>query len=495
MNATSALRASSASPRVSTSTRAPSSKAFGGAANRIGEFATPTRDLDALDYCSVRLGRPGNERPGDLHMTAIRTAAPADSQSSGRTAGEPISLDALYRAFGADVQAWCVRWLGPDDGQDAAHEVLLRAARSTWRGEASVRWWLGTIARNVCSDYARRRSRELPVGLPMDFRHGDVHPSNGRPPAGLLERVEPGTVEDAAEKRARIRLVQHALAALSARDRRYLERWHFQGLTYADMARLDHITSRAAHGRLLRARKRLRTAVEAVAERDRLWPLPALVAWIPRLRARCADLRARATHTFLDHAAVSTAPVSSILGHSAVHIAAAVIGTVSLGLAGDGGAAQAPVDHTDPRAPIAITHEVPEQGGEPAGERLPTPRPRSSHESTIEVSTAQRPSTDQSEDTKTGTAPLPPPPNPTIETDAGDAVQQPIQQRDDTDGEPGFRTTPTNTSVDPGFTEDDIEDRGPSVGLSCGNPEHHGPITKALCQTTGEFSTEDPPEV
>jgi RNA polymerase sigma-70 factor (ECF subfamily) len=75
--------------------------------------------------------------------------------------GDDVALEALVRATQPLVWRTC-RLLGsPGEEEDLVQETYLRALRSlrTYRGDAPVRGWLFAVARNVCADHVRRRTR------------------------------------------------------------------------------------------------------------------------------------------------------------------------------------------------------------------------------------------------------------------------------------------------------------------------------------------------
>jgi RNA polymerase sigma-70 factor (ECF subfamily) len=75
--------------------------------------------------------------------------------------GDDRALGDLVRATQHDVVQLC-RILGdPEDVEDLAQETYLRMLRAlpSFRGEAPVRVWLLSIARRVCADNVRRRTR------------------------------------------------------------------------------------------------------------------------------------------------------------------------------------------------------------------------------------------------------------------------------------------------------------------------------------------------
>lgn len=76
--------------------------------------------------------------------------------------GDDVALGSLVRRTQADVWRLCSALGSPGEVDDLVQETYLRMipAVSRFRGDASVRTWLLTIARHVCADHVRRRERQ-----------------------------------------------------------------------------------------------------------------------------------------------------------------------------------------------------------------------------------------------------------------------------------------------------------------------------------------------
>ena len=76
--------------------------------------------------------------------------------------GDDHAVAELVRRTQPDVWRLCVALGSPGEEQDLVQETYLRALGSlhTYRGDAPVRAWLLSVARNVCADHVRRRERQ-----------------------------------------------------------------------------------------------------------------------------------------------------------------------------------------------------------------------------------------------------------------------------------------------------------------------------------------------
>lgn len=75
--------------------------------------------------------------------------------------GDPVALQSLVEATYGDVWRLCAVLVDRQAADDLAQDTFLRALRSLprYRGGASVRTWILAIARHVCLDELRLRTR------------------------------------------------------------------------------------------------------------------------------------------------------------------------------------------------------------------------------------------------------------------------------------------------------------------------------------------------
>lgn len=75
--------------------------------------------------------------------------------------GDDVALAQLVRRTQPLVWTVCQALGSPGEVEDLVQETYLRAIRAlpSYRAEARVETWLVSIARNVCADHVRRRTR------------------------------------------------------------------------------------------------------------------------------------------------------------------------------------------------------------------------------------------------------------------------------------------------------------------------------------------------
>ncbi|MGH7337350.1 MAG: RNA polymerase sigma factor, partial [Myxococcota bacterium] len=328
-------------------------------------------NVAARDEARTRTRR-SEPRRSELRVTAhaadLRVVPPAD---------EPC-VEQWYRQHHARLRAHCSRLLGdPATAEDIAQEALLRAWSNRDRFEpgADIGPWLFRVARNLCTDVMRTRSRVV-IATPPEQADTDADP------ALPIERAE----TDA--------LVRRALDGLTPRQRQALMLRDVEGIEYPELASRMGVDENAARAMLFRARRGLRKRFLEVARAT-----AALALW-PFLRVRAGrrsmtveQLSLAAGHAGLSIVAVVAllvAPAQGDVLRAAATEAAARASVASatveagVGLVGTGEAAGRPSMRPSTRATIlqpsvAVTAN---RRGE-AHVRVTTPNPVTGDEADI----------------------------------------------------------------------------------------------------------------
>lgn len=144
----------------------------------------------------------------------------------------------------------------PEDAEDVAQSALMKAAQHLdgFRGEASVRTWLHTIATNECR---MLRRRPPPRAFDEAFEAAVIPGSGGAAPVPV---ADPAALAVEAETR---REVVDALTRLPEHYQRALVLKDGCGLRSSEVARLLETTVPAAKSILYRARRSLRDELSA----------------------------------------------------------------------------------------------------------------------------------------------------------------------------------------------------------------------------------------
>jgi RNA polymerase sigma factor (sigma-70 family) len=160
-------------------------------------------------------------------------------------------IRAIYRSTIDDLYDFVARRCRGDHGlaEDITQEAWLRAI-DAWRHGVPQRpiAWLARVAANLISNHQRHRKVE---------RIDDTADPDELPD----ERTE----GDSGQRR---HLLQRALDALPAAQRRLIDAFHFERRKIADIASSDGTSPRAVEGRLRRARIRLRRQVDSEMQKE-----------------------------------------------------------------------------------------------------------------------------------------------------------------------------------------------------------------------------------
>jgi RNA polymerase sigma-70 factor (ECF subfamily) len=157
-------------------------------------------------------------------------------------------FETWYRCHRAPLENYCTRFLR--DGATAAdvtQEALLRAwtRRDQFVSETQVRPWLFRVARNLCIDTIRSRSKVVPsASIPDRAGEGDA--------ATRLDREQVATT------------VRRAMNDLSARHQHLLIQRDVQGVAYDQLAEEMGVTTEGARAVIFRARRCLQQSIERI---------------------------------------------------------------------------------------------------------------------------------------------------------------------------------------------------------------------------------------
>lgn len=179
-----------------------------------------------------------------------RTVPPPQLQEWIQSGDLRRAASSLVVSYSDDVLTTCTAMLrDPAAAEDVTQEVFDKALRalSTFRGDASPRSWLLSIARNLCIDYLRARKRE-PWGGPVDD-DGDVEAIADPSAFGNEWHVDRS-------------LVLRALDALAEGDRALVVLRFKNGLEYDELANAFGLREGTVRMRVSRALARMRQVLE-----------------------------------------------------------------------------------------------------------------------------------------------------------------------------------------------------------------------------------------
>jgi RNA polymerase sigma-70 factor (ECF subfamily) len=171
--------------------------------------------------------------------------------------GDRRAFELLIERHAAAVLRLATAVSDPATAEDAMQQTFLNVYQhaATFRGDASVRTWLLTIARNTAFRLHGKARREELVEEPLMQLGLDAGWGSDDPEAIAIAAEQEGAL-------------RNALSQLSAEDREVLILRDLEGLRGSEAAELLGIGERALKSRLHRARLRLAVALRALVPED-----------------------------------------------------------------------------------------------------------------------------------------------------------------------------------------------------------------------------------
>ncbi|MBX5484318.1 MAG: sigma-70 family RNA polymerase sigma factor [Myxococcaceae bacterium] len=164
--------------------------------------------------------------------------------------GDPKAFAALVRAVQRPVYGLCLRLLANEaEASEVAQEAFLRAYQNLHKYDVERPFdlWVLAIARNLCLDLLRRRTRAPSENLE---EMKDTLPSHA------------ATAEETAIARQEHLSLEAAMATLSADDREVLALYYVQKRTTKEIAQVLGVAPGTIMARLFRAREKLRQKMQ-----------------------------------------------------------------------------------------------------------------------------------------------------------------------------------------------------------------------------------------
>ena len=147
--------------------------------------------------------------------------------------GDLRAFEELVEKYKQAVVNLISRMLGdPVEAEDLGQNVFVQVYRSAGRYRVSAKFstWLFTIARNLCLNELRRRSRHPAESL--DAPHPEAEHEPQHP---VADRGQPGPVETLLEEELAAK-IQEALLDLPENQRLAILLWRDEELAYEDIA-------------------------------------------------------------------------------------------------------------------------------------------------------------------------------------------------------------------------------------------------------------------
>ena len=184
-------------------------------------------------------------------MMAAEPAVPFLDEVRRARRGDSNAFAQLVRSMQRPIYGICLRLLRSEaEAAEVAQEAFLRAYQNLQRYDESRPFdlWVMAIARNLCLDILRRRSRVTTEDV-------DDH-------ANLLPTGEASLEQTAIEKQEK-KSLEDAMSTLGEGDREVLALYYVQRRTTKEIAEVMGVAPGTIMARLFRAREKLRNVMQS----------------------------------------------------------------------------------------------------------------------------------------------------------------------------------------------------------------------------------------
>ncbi len=137
-----------------------------------------------------------------------------------------------------------------EDAKDLCQDVFLRVFRDikTFRGDAKLSTWIGSIAYNVCVDYIRKKGREK------------VYPTDDLAPV-MREITSPDNTAGNLNKTDLKSIVHSVIAAMPVHYRTVITLYHLDECSYREISEITGMPEGTVKSYISRAREIIREKV------------------------------------------------------------------------------------------------------------------------------------------------------------------------------------------------------------------------------------------
>jgi len=166
--------------------------------------------------------------------------------------GDSAAFEQIVARYDRRVMSLAIRLLGsPDDAQDAAQEVFLRAFKYLHRLDLQkpIEPWLMQMTVNVCRDIGRKRQQRRNTFLEISQPEEMIADRSCDPLSGVTGEQER-------------QMIRTALNSLPEKERRAIVLRDVEGLTTSEVAAILHSSETTVRSQISRGRLKIKEIID-----------------------------------------------------------------------------------------------------------------------------------------------------------------------------------------------------------------------------------------
>ncbi len=178
-----------------------------------------------------------------------------------------MTFEDVYKAHAEKVLNLVFRMTSNEEvSRDLTQDIFIKVYKNldTFREESQLYTWIHTIAVNHVINYLKREKRGRWLNLTNNEGLDVIQ--NNRVESSHINQSIPVSADKAMEQNERVRIVRHAIQSLSPRYRIPLILFHYENMSYNEIADMMNLSLSALETRIHRAKRQLIKKLEPLLD-------------------------------------------------------------------------------------------------------------------------------------------------------------------------------------------------------------------------------------